>query len=137
MNLQHTYNSQVKSLDGHSYSLAIESEDIGRITKGVHMIADSLTISTASTGKSITYGLHAGQLHVSLYSESDRCYEWLASSNDREVYCELYRDSHVVWRGMLDGEQWHEPYSYRDGYATELVFSDFGVLGRMLSLIHI
>lgn len=130
MNLLPTYITQTYTLGGKPIELTIYSYDPQHELEEVKMIADSLTISTTSSGKSITHGLHAGQLHVSLYSESDRVFEALASSNDREVYCTLKRDGKVVWRGMLDGEQWHEPYSYRDGYATDLVFSDFGVLGR-------
>lgn len=130
MKLLPTYISETYTLSGEPIELVIYSYDPQHDLEAVKMIADSLTISTATSGKSITHGLHAGQLHVSLYSESDRVFEPLASSNDREVYCRLRRNGAVVWRGMLDGEQWHEPYSYRDGYATDLVFSDFGVLGR-------
>lgn len=130
MNLLPTYITQTYTLGGKPIELTIYSYDPQHELEEVKMIADSLVVSTASSGKSITHGLHAGQLHISLYSESDRVFEALASSNDREVYCTLKRDGKVVWRGMLDGEQWHEPYSYRDGYATDLVFSDFGVLGR-------
>lgn len=130
MKLLPTYISETYTLSGEPIELVIYSYDPQHDLEEVKMIADSLTISTATSGKSITHGLHAGQLHVSLYSESDRVFEPLASSNDREVYCQLRRNGAVVWRGMLDGEQWHEPYSYRDGYATDLVFSDFGVLGR-------
>lgn len=130
MNLRPIYISETYTLSGVPIQLVIYSYDPPQSAEEVKMIADSLTISTATSGKSITHGLHAGQLHVSLYSERDRIFEELASSNDREVYCQLRRNGAVVWRGMLDGEQWHEPYSYRDGYATDLVFSDFGVLGR-------
>ena len=130
MKLLPTYISETYTLGGVPIQLVIYSYDPAQSAEEVKMIADSLTISTTSSGKSITHGLHAGQLHVSLYSERDRIFEELASSNDREVYCQLKRNGKVVWRGMLDGEQWHEPYSYRDGYATDLVFSDFGVLGR-------
>lgn len=130
MKLLPTYISETYTLSGVPIQLVIYSYDPAQSAEEVKMIADSLTISTTSSGKSITHGLHAGQLHVSLYSERDRIFEELASSNDREVYCQLKRNGKVVWRGMLDGEQWHEPYSYRDGYATDLVFSDFGVLGR-------
>lgn len=130
MKLLPTYISETYTLSGDPIELVIYSYDAPHDLEEVKMIADSLVISTATSGKSITHGLHAGQLHVSLYSESDRVFEALASSNDREVYCRLRRNNTVLWRGMLDGEQWHEPYSYRDGYATDLVFSDFGVLGR-------
>lgn len=130
MNIRPTYISETYTLSCEPIELVIYSYDPQHDLEEVKMIADSLTISTATSGKSITHGLHAGQLHVSLYSESDRIFEGLASSNDREVYCRLRCNGVVVWRGMLDGEQWHEPYSYRDGYATDLVFSDFGVLGR-------
>lgn len=130
MKLLPTYISETYTLSGDPIELVIYSYDPQHDLEEVKMIADSLVISTATSGKSITHGLHAGQLHVSLYSERDRIFEELASSNDREVYCRLRRNGVVVWRGMIDGEQWHEPYSYRDGYATDLVFSDFGVLGR-------
>lgn len=130
MNLRPIYISETYTLSGDPIELVIYSYDPPHFADEVKMIADSLVVSTASSGKSITHGLHAGQLHVSLYSESDRVFESLASSNDREVYCRLRRNNTVLWHGMLDGEQWHEPYSYRDGYATDLVFSDFGVLGR-------
>ena len=130
MNLRPIYISETYTLSGDPIELVIYSYDPPHFADEVKMIADSLTISTATSGKSITHGLHAGQLHVSLYSESDRIFESLASSNDREVYCRLRRNNTVLWHGMLDGEQWHEPYSFRDGYATDLVFSDFGVLGR-------
>ena len=130
MKLLPTYISETYTLSGDPIELVIYSYDPAQPAEEVKMIADSLVISTATSGKSITHGLHAGQLHVSLYSERDRIFEELASSNDREVYCRLRRNGVVVWRGMLDGEQWHEPYSYRDGYATDFVFSDFGVLGR-------
>lgn len=130
MKLIPTYISETYTLSGDPIELVIYSYDPAQPAEEVKMIADSLVISTATSGKSITHGLHAGQLHVSLYSERDRIFEELASSNDREVYCRLRRNGVVVWRGMLDGEQWHEPYSYRDGYATDFVFSDFGVLGR-------
>lgn len=128
--LKLAFDTYASTLGGKLYGLRIYSYNETHKEREVQMIADSLTISTSTRGESVTHGLHASQLHVSLYSDSDRCYEWLASSNDREVYCELYTEGHLVWRGMLDGEQWHEPYSYKDGYATDLVFSDFGVLGR-------
>lgn len=128
--LKLAFDTYASTLGGKLYGLHIYSYNETHKEREVQMIADSLTISTSTRGESVTHGLHASQLHVSLYSDSDRCYEWLASNNDREVYCELYTEGHLVWRGMLDGEQWHEPYSYKDGYATDLVFSDFGVLGR-------
>lgn len=128
--LKLAFDTYASTLGGKLYGLHIYSYNETHKEREVQMIADSLTISTSTTGGSVTHGLHASQLHVSLYSDSDRCYEWLASSNDREVYCELSDEHDIVWRGMLDGEQWHEPYSYKDGYATDLVFSDFGVLGR-------
>lgn len=128
--LRLAFDTYASTLGGKLYGLHIYSYNETHKEREVQMIADTLTISTSTAGESITHGLHASQLHVSLYSDSDRCYEWLASSNDREVYCELSDEHDIVWRGMLDGEQWHEPYSYRDGYATDLVFSDFGVLGR-------
>lgn len=130
MKLLPTYISETYTLSGDPIELVIYSYDPAQPAEEVKMIADSLVISTATSGKSITHGVHAGQLHVSLYSERDRIFEELASSNDREVYCRLRSNGVVVWRGMLDGEQWHEPYSYRDGYATDFAFSDFGVLGR-------
>ncbi len=128
--LKLAFDAYASTLGGKLYGLHIYSYNETHKEREVQMIADTLTISTSTTGGSVTHGLHASQLHVSLYSDSDRCYEWLASSNDREVYCELSDEHDIVWRGMLDGEQWHEPYSYKDGYATDLVFSDFGVLGR-------
>ena len=65
--LKLAFDTYASTLGGKLYGLHIYSYNETHKEREVQMIADSLTISTSTRGESVTHGLHASQLHVSLY----------------------------------------------------------------------
>ena len=45
--------------------------------------------------------------------------------------CNVYRNGERYWTGILDTEQYEEPYSTLSGYEVSLTFSDFAALDRV------
>lgn len=68
------------------------------------------------------------QCTLKVINDSDRLMVPLMT--DDYVYCKIYRDNQLYWTGVLDQGVYEEPYSYNDGYITEITFSDFGALNR-------
>ena len=68
------------------------------------------------------------QCTLKVINDSDRLMVPLMT--DDYVYCKIYRDNKLYWTGVLDQGVYEEPYSYNDGYITEITFSDFGALNR-------
>lgn len=68
------------------------------------------------------------QCTVRVVNERDR--QMIPLAHDEFVVCKVYKNNNLYWTGVLDQGVYEEPYSYLDGYVTELTFSDFGALNR-------
>lgn len=64
-------------------------------------------------------------------SPGDRTYADLYTEIPGEIRLDVYRDSALYWSGCLDTETYREPYDRGFRYDVELVFYDFGHLGRI------
>lgn len=70
-------------------------------------------------------------LTLHLISESDRQFLPLYTTKVGAVRCNVYRNGGRYWTGILDTEQYEEPYSTLSGYEVSLTFSDFAALDRV------
>ena len=70
-------------------------------------------------------------LTLHLISESDRQFLPLYTTKVGAVRCNVYRNGDRYWTGILDTEQYEEPYSTLSGYEVSLTFSDFAALDRV------
>lgn len=70
-------------------------------------------------------------LTLHLISESDRQFLPLYTTQIGAVRCTIYRNGARYWTGVLDTEQYEEPYSTLSGYEVSLTFSDFATLDRV------
>jgi len=68
---------------------------------------------------------------LKIISPGDRTYQDLYSINVGQIRLDVYRDNVLYWSGCLDPEFYEEPYEQLDGYEVSLIFSDFGILGRI------
>lgn len=131
--LRLAYKGQAKTIDNKDVLVSIytttQKPNQGGGTD-VRIMANGITLNTQSSGSYVTYGSHATQLSISLWSDSDRRFEWLGFLDDRECFIELHIGGKLYWRGSLDTEQWEEPYSFNRGYVTNFTFSDLGLLDR-------
>lgn len=88
-----------------------------------------LTIEWGDTDKFEV--LHGSTATLVIESPGDRTYTRLYTTRPGEIGLDVYVDGEFWWRGVLDPEQYEEPYERARNYDVELNFSDFGQLGRM------
>ena len=64
-------------------------------------------------------------------SPGDRTYADLYTEVPGAVRLDVYRENVLYWSGCLDTETYREPYDRGANYDVELIFYDFGHLGRL------
>lgn len=68
---------------------------------------------------------------LTCYSEQDRMfYPYSTTLDDKAITLEIYRNNkeNLFYAGQLVKDNFFEPFSFEDGYFTELTFSDFACL---------
>lgn len=68
---------------------------------------------------------------LKVISTTDRKFVPLMLSEPGSIRLRVSDQHSQIWRGYLDMRQCEEPYYTREGYETELVFTDLGLLDRI------
>lgn len=90
---------------------------------------DPLTIEIQETEKHEPVQGSAATLKI--ISGSDRAFIHLYTEDATEWRLRVWRDGKLWWTGVLDPEQYEEPYERLDGYTVQLTFTDFGAMDRL------
>lgn len=121
------YTTQFESLDGRMWTVVISINNYQGRSREISLDGDEpCVIEWPETDMQDVVQASTCTLRVS--NESDRQMLPLISNPDTVVSIGV--DGHHYWYGHLDESVYEEPYSFRDGYVTELTFSDFGILNR-------
>ena len=130
MSYQPAYHTSFDSLDGRRWNVVISiNADDGETIDDMEISLEGdepCIIEWAETDKQDVVQASTCTLRVS--NESDRQMVQLMTRRDAVVSVGV--DGHHYWFGHLDDSIYEEPYSFVEGYVTELVFSDFGILSR-------
>lgn len=122
------YITEFYSLDDSHYEIEITVEGHQGDPTPIRLEGDEpCVIEWQETSKTDVVQASTCTLRVS--NEHDR--QMLALMVQRNAALFVIRDGEEYWRGTLDDSVYEEPYSFKDGYVTELTFSDFGILNRM------
>ncbi len=121
------FTAQFYGTDGTLWSVEISIYNYGERETEFRLEYDEpLVIEWQETKKTDVVQSSTCTLKVS--NESDR--QMIALMTDTNAICSVYRGNALYWQGMLDDCVYEEPYSFKNGYVTELTFSDFGFLNR-------
>ena len=128
MSLQTAYTTQFRSLDDTLWEIVIAIEDYAARPMEIKLEGDEpCVIEWQETGKMDVVQSSTCTLRVS--NESDR--QMVQLMSNRNAACQVNRNGKIYWFGYLDDAIYEEPYSFTQGYVTELTFSDFGLLNRL------
>lgn len=146
-----TYYSAITSTrEDKSYYIEIVYPGDDERIEEVRMMADAPVVLTYDSDDKLSPIVHGG-LRLSLYSDTDGKYRHLMYYPPRTVEARLYKAQRIkrtglaggkadkvtyapgelLWRGVMDGEEYQEDYSRRDRYPVRLTFADFGGLRRV------
>lgn len=121
------YSAQFTSLAGVAWRVEIGLPDYQDRPVEISLDRDEpVIIEWPET--SVSDAVQASVCTVKVVNDTDRQMMALMRGN---ALCSVYRDESLYWRGLIDDSVYEEPYSYTDGYVTEITFSDLGVLNRM------
>ena len=130
MSYQPAYHTSFDSIDGHRWSIVISiNADDGETIDDMEISLEGdepCVIEWAETDKQDVVQASTCTLRVS--NESDR--QMMQLMTRRDAVVSIGVGGHHYWFGHLDDSIYEEPYSFVEGYVTELVFSDFGILSR-------
>ncbi len=122
------YKTCFESLDGTLYGIEISIEGFDGRPMEISLDGDApCVIEWQECGKADV--IHSSTCTLRVSNERDR--QMLQLMNWRYAFCEVFRGKEPYWKGFLDDALYEEPYSFKTGYVTEVVFSDFGVLNRV------
>ena len=76
--------------------------------------------------------LQGASATIRVISPTDRAYIDLYTVADGDCTVLITRNGEAYWHGLLDPEQYEEPYESECGYTVTLTFADFGALDRLL-----
>lgn len=120
------YSAQFTSLAGVAWRVEIGLPDYQDRPVEISLDRDEpVIIEWPET--SVSDAVQASVCTVKVVNDTDRQMMALMRGN---ALCSVYRDESLYWRGLIDDSVYEEPYSYTDGYVTEITFSDLGVLNR-------
>ena len=100
------------------------------VYKPIRLKSDGIKLERKRTAD-YPFSLKETQVTLTCYSETDRMYyPYSATIEDKPITLEIFRNNRdkLYYSGRLAPNQFHEPYSYKDGYFTDLTFSDFACL---------
>ena len=128
MNYATQYTAQFYSTDKVLWQVEIDTVGYVGASQEIRLEHDEpLVIEWQETSKTDVVQSSACTLRVSV--TKDRM--MIGLMTNRNALCKVYRNSQLYWTGLLDDSVYEEPYSFRQGYVTELTFSDFGFLNRV------
>lgn len=96
----------------------------------VELAADPVMIEWSKVSK--IDPLQGSGATLRLVSMTDRQFIDLYTVEPKTIRMDVFRAGALYWSGTLDTELYEEPYSLEKRYITEVTFSDFGVLDRLL-----
>jgi hypothetical protein len=132
MSYQIAYTTHFRSLDNTLWEIVISidrPDGFGTPPVEISLEGDEpCVIEWQETGKNDVVQSSTCTLRVS--NESDR--QMVQLMNHRAAAVLVSRNGKAYWLGHLDDSIYEEPYSFTKAYMTELTFSDFGVLNRIL-----
>ena len=126
------YKTRFESLDGTLYGIEISIEGFDGRPMEISLDGDApCVIEWQECGKADV--IHSSTCTLRVSNERDR--QMLQLMNCRDAKCDVFLilgdgKRKPYWVGLLDDAVYEEPYSFKTGYVTEVVFSDFGVLNR-------
>lgn len=121
------YTASFHSLAGTAWAVEIDLPGHSGQPQDVGLAADRpVAIEWQET--KVSDALQPSTCVLKVVNDSDR--QMLGLMGERMARCRVTRDGETYWTGLLDDAVYEEPYSYSDGYVTELTFSDFGILNR-------
>lgn len=127
---QNTYTGEFLGIHGARWKIEITGEGVPEGGGTLTFAADpAAELEWKETEPIETVCGAALTLH--LISESDRQFLPLYTTKVGAVRCTVYRNGERYWTGILDTEQYEEPYSTLSGYEVSLTFSDFAALDRV------
>ena len=127
MSYNTAYTTQFEALDGAMYEIRIDVNGYTGKPVGISLDGDQpCVIDWPETDRADPVQGSTCTLRVS--NEADRQMTLLM---DHFATCHVFRNGAAYWRGHLDQTVYEEPYSFADGYVTELTFSDFGLLNHV------
>lgn len=125
-----TYSGAFYGIHGDIYRVVIEGEGVGE--------GGELAFSLSSAPVEIEWKetqkhepVCGSSLTLRVISASDRQFLPLYSSRVGATRVRVYRNDVEYWHGVMDTEQYEEPYTAAGGYEVTLTFSDFGALDRL------
>lgn len=121
------YYSEFRSKDGYDYRIEILKDFIGSAQE-IKLMATPIKIDWPDVDK--VAPIHKSRATLSLYSDTDSKFTGLYTTVVGAVKLRVLRDGVLYWSGTMDTEQYEEPYSYKQGYAVSITFSDLAPLGR-------
>ncbi|MDO5316959.1 MAG: hypothetical protein Q4F82_12790, partial [bacterium] len=128
MSYQPAYTTHFRSLDNTLWDIVIYINDYEGRPLEIKLEGDEpCVIEWQETGKLDVVQSSTCTLRVS--NEKDRQMVQLMDHPDTAIM--VSRNGKWYWFGHLDDAVYEEPYSFTQGYVTELTFSDFGILNRI------
>ena len=128
MSYQPAYTTHFRSLDNTLWEIEIFINDYEGRPLEIKLEGDEpCVIEWQETGKMDVVQSSTCTLRVS--NEKDRQMVQLMDHPDTAII--VSRNGKWYWFGHLDDAVYEEPYSFTQGYVTELTFSDFGILNRI------
>lgn len=125
------YYAEFYDVEGVLYRVEIHQEsEVAYTPQEVVLAADPVMIEWPEVSK--IDPLQGSGATLRLVSMTDRQFVDLYSVEPKTIRMDIYRAGSLYWSGTLDTELYQEPYSFKERYVTEITFSDFGVLDRLL-----
>ena len=125
------YYAEFYDAEGILYRVEIHQESETAYTpQEVVLAADPVMIEWNEVSK--IDPLQGSGATLRLVSMTDRQFIDLYAVEPKAIRMDVYRAGALYWSGTLDTELYQEPYSFKERYITEVTFSDFGVLDRLL-----
>lgn len=124
------YTGSFASVDGVHYRVDIQSSTAEVGTPGELVFAYETPVEIEWTETDKIEPVQSSSMTLTLVSEKDRQYIDLYTIEPGTIRANVYREGKLYWSGMLDPELYEEPYSWKENYEVEFIFSDFAILDR-------
>lgn len=122
------YECFCKSIEGDLFRIEIYKRGF-HVSEEVRLGEDMLVIER--TAEDQLDPISVTKATVFLYTERDGLFEDLYSFGEHGAICRIFKNDTLYYIGSLDAEQWKAPYSYKQGYITQVTFSDLSPLKRL------
>jgi hypothetical protein len=130
MEMYAIYKGTFYSEDNVRYDVEIESTDSSKAVAGELFFSADTPVEIEWNEVDKFEPVQGSSMTLTLVSETDRKYIDLYTIEPGTIRANVYRNQALYWSGMLDPELFEEPYSYKENYEVQFIFSDFGILER-------